>query len=345
MHLVKLIKNDKMSKSKVHVEENLGKKILRHINSVKEGIGEFSENKNEFGEVAAKVILRRKCNMISAEEYIDFMSKYMLKELDSMLKQYKKSPQIVGKNKGKNELEKYPVWLCWLQGEEYLPEICKKCVDNIKQKLPYKAEVIFLTYENYLSYIDIPEDIVQKHMEGKINPTNYTDIIRYGLLAKYGGAWIDSSIYFSGDILDNVLAYEIYSPKFENERLEDASRGKWVGGCWFSQKGNTLFKFTYDSLLYFWRKHNKAIDYLAADYILWTGYTELEEAKKLIDSIPIDNENIRLLNNYLYETYDQHLYQEILKKNQIHILNRHPNYPCYDDNGKETFYGHLVNGI
>lgn len=96
MHLVKLIKNDKMSKSKVYVEENLWKKILRHINSVKEGIGEFSENKNEFGEVAAKVILKRKCNMISAEEYIDFMSKYMLKELDSVLKQYKKSPQIVG---------------------------------------------------------------------------------------------------------------------------------------------------------------------------------------------------------------------------------------------------------
>lgn len=329
-----------MSKSKVYVKETLGKKIIRHCNSVKEGIREFTKNKNEFGEAVAKMILRRKCNMVSAEEYINFMSKYMLKELDSVVTQYKYSTPP--KKMCVGGVRKYPVWLCWLQGEDYMPEICKKCVDNIKQKLPHKAEVIFLTYENYLSYIEIPEDIVKKHKEGKISPTNYTDIIRYGLLAKYGGAWIDSSIYFTGDILDKVLAYEIYSPKFENERLEDASRGKWVGGCWFSQQGNILFEFTYDALLYFWRKHNKAIDYLAADYILWTGYTELEEARKLIDGIPIDNENIRLLNNYLYEAYDQQIFQDILKKNQIHILNRHPDYPFYDEDGKETFYGHLV---
>ena len=90
MHLVKL-KKDKMSKSKVYVKETLGKKIIRHCNSVKEGIREFTKNKNEFGEAVAKMILRRKCNMVSAEEYINFMSKYMLKELDSVVTQYKYS--------------------------------------------------------------------------------------------------------------------------------------------------------------------------------------------------------------------------------------------------------------
>lgn len=333
-----------MSKSKVYVKENVLQKIVRHLKSGKEGVCEFSRNKAEFGKEVATMILRRKCNSVSTEKYIEFMSRFMSEELKDMVIQYKKRAYLPQPSSPKslNGIT-YPVWICWLQGEEVMPNICKKCVDRIRKKLPQSAEVIFLTYENYLSYIDIPEDIVKKHKDGKIGPTNYTDIIRYGLLSTYGGAWVDSAILMTGDILDKVITYEIFSPKFNNEKVEDASRGKWVGGCWFSKNANILFSFTYDSLIYFWRKHNKAVDYLAADYILWTGYNELEEARKLVDSIPINNENIRLLNNYLYETYDEQLFNELLLKNQIHIINRHPNYPVYDKEGKETFYGHLIN--
>lgn len=329
-----------MSKSRVYIKESLIQKIVRHLIICKEAVFEFYSNKVEFGKETATMILKRKLNLISAESYIDFMSKFITEELKTITAQYKNHTYISHSKEKKND--KYPIWICWLQGEEYMPEICRICVDRMRKKLPYNAEIIFLTYENYLNYIDIPKDIVKKHEEGKISPTNYTDIIRYGLLATYGGAWVDSAILFTGDILDRAITYEIFTPKFNNEKIEDASRGKWVGGCWFSQNGNILFDFAYDSLVFFWRKHDKAVEYLAADYILWTGYTELKEAKELIDSIPFNNENIRLLNNCLYDTYDKQLYYEMLRDNQIHIINRHQNYPIYDKNGKETFYGHLI---
>lgn len=331
-----------MSNSKVYIQENLTEKAVRHLKTGWQGISEFSENRIEFGKETAAMLLKRRCDFVSVNAYIDFMSKYMLEELKDMVERYKKN-SYTSKIKEDEKMLKYPIWMCWLQGENQMPEICKRCVERIRHMAPQDAEVIFLTYDNYLTYLDIPEDIVRKHKEGKIGATNYTDIIRYGLLSKYGGAWIDSAVYFTGDILEKAITYEIYSPKFGNERIEDASRGKWIGGVWFSRNGNILFDFTYHSLIYFWRKHNKAVDYLMADYILWIAYTEIEEARRLIDCIPINNENFRLLNNHLYETYNEQLFREITKNNQIHIINRHPIYPPHGEDGKETFYGHLIN--
>ena len=331
-----------MSKSKVYIRESITEKIQRHAKIIIESILEYPDNCAEFGKEAANIILKRKCTLVSTEKYVDFIADYLANELQAVLNKYRnhtitshQKPWITGK---------YPIWVCWLQGEANMPEICRICVDRIRKNAPPNAEVVFITYDNYLSYLEIPKEIVKKHEEGKICPTNYTDLIRYGLLATYGGAWIDSGVFFTGDILEKAVEYEIFTPKFHSNMHEDASRGKWIGGCWFSKKGNILFDFTYDSLIYFWQHHNKAIDYLAADYVLWIAYSELEEARQLVDSIPYNNENFRLLNNHLHLAYDRGLYQNIISDCQIHIINRHPNYPEYDADGRPTFYDQLISG-
>lgn len=331
-----------MGYGKVYIKEKFVHKVIRHLKNDFNALFEFSQNKNEFGSETAKVILKRKFNCIDTEKYINYMSKYMDDELKSITKKYIDGDYVSYKNN--DRFNKYPIWICWLQGEENIPEPCKTCVDNIRKKLPEDAELIFITYENYLSYVDIPQDIVEKHNKGFISPTNYTDIIRHGLLSKYGGAWIDSGIFLTGDIFDKAITYDIFTPKFKTDKLEDASRGKWVNGIWFSNEGNIIFNYVYDSLIYFWRNHNRAVEYLAADYILWTAYTNLNDAKKLIDSIPYNNQNIRLLNNHLYDVYDSNLYEEIVTINQIHVINRHQEYPTVDENNAETFYGCLISG-
>ena len=331
-----------MEYSKVILKENFVQKVKRHVKIVFEAIFEFPKNRREFGSKTAAVILKRKLNCIATEKYIEYMSGYMDEELEPITKKYISGNYVSYKNN--DRFKKYPLWICWLQGEENIPEPCKTCVNNIRKKLPENAELVFITYDNYLSYIDIPQDIVEKHNKGIISPTNYTDIIRHGLLSKYGGAWIDSGIFLTGDILEKAITYDIFTPKFKTDKLEDASRGKWVNGIWFSKGGNILFNYVYDSLIFFWRNHNRAVEYLAVDYILWTAYNNLTDVKNLIDGIPYNNENIRLLNNHLYDTYNFDLYEEIIKVNQIHIINRHQKYPIVNRNNNETFYGCLISG-
>lgn len=330
------------SKSKVYFKETVQQKIWRRIKKRMRAIKEYRANNREFGRKTANLLLKRSWGFVPAEEYISAMSDYMASELKPVIAQYKKGNYLPCVRN--TPLGKYPFWVCWLQGEEKMPLICKCCLENIRKTCPKDAELIFLTYDNYLSYIDIPEDIVKKHKEGIISAVNYTDIIRYGLLATYGGMWADAGIYFTGDALKKGISLDFLTPAFLNEKVEDASRGKWVGGCWFSRPGrsNILFNFAYDSLIYYWRKHDRAVEYLAADYVLWAAYTELAEAKKIIDDNPLNNQEFRLLNNSLYEAYSEDLFNRIVCNNDIHIINRHPNYPVKDVDGNKTIYGYLL---
>lgn len=90
-----------------------------------------------------------------------------------------------------------PIWICWLQGEEQMPSICKKCLESVKNHAG-KHPVIVVTWDNMKEYVSIPPYILQK--VGKdVSYTHFSDILRSNLLANKGGMWIDSTVYISQD--------------------------------------------------------------------------------------------------------------------------------------------------
>ena len=48
------------------------------------------------------------------------------------------------------------VWVCWLQGLEKAPQLVKACIASIKRHVSQK--VILITAENYLEFVNIPEN-------------------------------------------------------------------------------------------------------------------------------------------------------------------------------------------
>lgn len=304
---------------------------------------EIKSDTKEFGFDVAITKWRRVTGIISAEKYINKISDFMVKDLQPIIEKY--SSKEYSTITPKKELgDKLPVFVSWLQGEENMPEWIKACYNNLKSVLPPETQIHFITYDNYLEYIDIPQYVIDKFNKGVMCPANFSDIIRYALLATYGGVWLDLAVYLSKDAFEDALKYELYTPRFydEGNKLLDASRGRWVGGSWFSKNSNILFKYVVDSLFYFWSRHDKRIDYLSADYIIWSGYYKIPEITELLDAIPINNIKLRLLNENLDNEYSEKLCDKIFKQQKIHLVNRHKEYQKETKDGKQTVYGYLV---
>lgn len=320
-------------------------KIVRHLKELLHAIPNIPRDISEFGLAVAVMRYRRAIGIVTVKKYIEFMSSCFGDILKPVTDKYKNSMPVTKLEKKIDFGNRIPVWVCWFQGKEKMPPICKACVNSIRKSLPLETEFVFLTYENYISYLDIPEEIIEKHTAGIINASNYSDIVRYGLLATYGGIWLDAAIYISPNTIKDALEHEYLTPRFyrEGHKLEDASRGRWIGGSWFSKQENLLFQYVYDALIFFWRKYNRALEYLACDYIIWNAYTNISYIKEILDEVPINNEKIRLLNENLEKPYDKILFESIIKETGVHLIDRHKKYLEKTETGDCTIYGYLLN--
>ena len=104
-------------------------------------------------------------------------------------------------------VDNYKIWVCWLQGKDNMPEVVKLCYDNLLNKIKDK-EIVLITFENLKNYVEIPDYIYKKYQEGKILPAHFSDIVRCALLSKYGGMWIDSTIFVTDNIKQHLDIFE-----------------------------------------------------------------------------------------------------------------------------------------
>jgi hypothetical protein len=225
-----------------------------------------------------------------------------------------------------------------------MPSICKASFKQLKTQLEDKQRIVFLTLENLQEYISLPAFIWDLYNSGKMTPVALTDIIRHALLAIYGGFWIDSVIYITGHPFRYMLDNSFYTIRFydTSSPLLDASRGKWTNNFFYVKEGKILPLFCYNALLHLWNKYKRIIDYLQLDYIIWAGYQNIPEIKQLVDSVPINNRNIRLLNSKFNDEYDEYEFKQICENQHVHLINRHLNYNLKTSQGKMTFYGRIV---
>ncbi|WP_151731065.1 capsular polysaccharide synthesis protein [Acinetobacter junii] len=100
------------------------------------------------------------------------------------------------------------IWLYWDNKE--LPKIVQICIESIRKHcLGYKINV--LTPETLDNYIDLPPIVAD------VEPANIADLIRLMLLEKYGGIWMDASIFLTEslnwilDKMDTQDAFLFYS--------------------------------------------------------------------------------------------------------------------------------------
>lgn len=180
------------------------------------------------------------------------------------------------------------VWVLWWQGDKNMPPIVDLCIKNMYNVIKNK-DIIFITKDNFQKYVELPDYIINKFNRKQITMQTFSDIIRCYLLYYYGGTWIDSTVFMTKDLDENIFDYDFYTIKRDINSNEFISNNKWTSFFLFAKRNNILFKNVLNMYYNYWRKYNMTIDYFLTDYFFYYLYSKNSFIKNMIDKIPINN--------------------------------------------------------
>ncbi len=209
------------------------------------------------------------------------------------------------------------VWVLWLQGIENAPHIVQCCVRSLQENLKDR-EIILLTQDNYKDYVQFPDYVQQKIDSGSITKTHMSDLLRLELLNRYGGTWIDATVFCSGG---EILGYMLDSDLFFFQTLKPGLDGECTCmSSWFmtASTQNPVLMLTQDLLYDYWKNHTKLLDYfLMHDFFELALEAYPEEKKKVI---PFSSSTPHILLLRLFEEYEEPLWKSVQKMTPFHKL-------------------------
>ena len=269
--------------------------------------------------------LNIKLKVIKNNEILKFLKQNFSDELN-YYKNYKSDIEVVS-NK---------IWVFWWQGIENAPELVKKCVQSIKLYNKDK-DVIIIDKNNINEYYNIPDYMLKKIELGTMTITHLSDILRFNLLKKYGGFWIDSTIMFTDNVFNTKNFDKFYTVKFKCDDVTSISKGIWC--CFFFGGINPEFYEEMSSLLNsYYKKYDLLIDYFLTDYFIKISYENNKLIKDRFDNVNYNNQKIHELQRIMYCKYDEKTYNELLKTNKIHKLS-YKNIKKFDE---ESLYYKII---
>lgn len=236
--------------------------------------------------------------------------------------------------------ETSPIWTCWWQGENAMPDIVKACY-NAMHRFSDGHPVILITEKNYKDYVNMPDYIIRKQQSGEIDLTHFSDILRMMLLAQHGGIWMDSTLLIPSKHLGIFIRPE---DKFwschHHTRYYNISQGGWVSFFLACRKGNILPSFIADMHLCYWKKHKKLIDYLLLDYTFAMARKYIPAVHDMIEKVPITE--MGPLGKCLNEEFSEEKWNEFCTRYDFHKVTYKIPLRKTTAEGKKTYYGHIL---
>ena len=159
---------------------------------------------------------------------------------------------------------------------------------------------------------------MKKYQDGIIGMAHFSDIIRLGLLVKYGGFWIDSTVYCSNNkifcmIEKNNLNLFAYRNMMRNNDALAISN-------WFiyAKRNNHILACLYKLLLIYWQQNNKAENYFFFHILFTIVVNEYEEEWENVPKYP--NIDSHLLQGEMFEKFDRERFFYLKDQASLHKL-------------------------
>jgi len=194
------------------------------------------------------------------------------------------------------------IWTGWLQGMDNAPNLVKACVRNIDE-MSGDHRLIFITEDNLFEYLpDFSYTIYEKYLVNKIKPAHFMDLIRVALLVKYGGLWIDPTVWITQELDDCLFERDFVSYKgIPGNWHSNPADSMWCS-FFMGGKSNSFFlSEVLEILLNYWEKNDKAIDYFLLDYVMRFVYDNYKSASVAVDTIARSDVNLFNLDAMLRE--------------------------------------------
>lgn len=259
----------------------------------------------------------------SDKMFYDFRRKILL---DFVLKLRKEAQIDDSSDEKEEETTEFPkmIWTMWQQGEAQMPETVQASMKTIKDFAKRNdCEFYLLTDENLADFINIPSDITDKYKKKKLSAAHYSDIIRFSLLYKYGGIWMDATLFVSPYATLEMFEGDFFTlnhpPIGTNQMERTVGDFKWAGFFLAGKKGKPYFKHIRDLYLYYVRKYPVFIHYLMMDYFILSEYKCNPYFENLVDRLPIlaPAERVWFLRDHAHDLFDEKEWEEVLKTTPI----------------------------
>lgn len=209
------------------------------------------------------------------------------------------------------------VWVCWMQGIENAPELVKRCYRSLQENLTDR-EIVLITSENLKEYTDFPQYILEKYEKGLITHTHFSDLLRVELLCRYGGTWIDATVFCSGG---TIPAYMLDADLFMFQNLKPGADGSVLNiSSWFmtSCANNKILLAVKDLLWKYWEKEDRLMDYfLVHHFIMMAREYYAEDWDKMVQ-FPNSFPHVLLL--MVFEPFDQEKWEAVTEVCPFHKL-------------------------
>lgn len=205
------------------------------------------------------------------------------------------------------------IWVFWAQGESGMPDVVRRCCRSICENRG-EFTVVMLDLHNYEQYITLPTYIVEKQTKGLISLTHFSDILRFSLLEKYGGYWMDATIFVTQRIREPKQLFTIKQPYMGDY----ISKGRWTGFLWFMPKKHVLSSFVCRYLELYWKNYDELIEYLLIDHIVEYAYEHIWLVRKDLDSVNNSNPDLYFFQNEdSEEVFDEERWNLISSRTQF----------------------------
>ncbi|MFT0836648.1 capsular polysaccharide synthesis protein [Lacticaseibacillus rhamnosus] len=265
--------------------------------------------------------------------------KDIYKKLRPLMKEVKKPTQKI--------IPESPntVWFFWWQGIENAPKLVRENLERAK-KIFFDRRVVLITKDNFEDFVDIPMSIKAKVEEEVITLAAFSDILRFALLGKYGGLWMDSTIFLvryprilKKDL--NVITLKGIPDQRPDFFYMNPSHYRWSIYFLGVFNDTAYAYFIFQCFLKYWEKYNTLIDYFLVDYFFSLSLDMFDDWNKQIELIPQNNLLREALNLQMNFAYDYSTFKEPLANTDLikFSLRDEPKKTKID--GKLTLYGFL----
>lgn len=230
------------------------------------------------------------------------------------------------------------IWILWLQGIENAPAIVRMCYQSILNNFSDEYKIILLNENNLGEYISLPDFIISKYKKGYISNQTYADLIRLGLLEKYGGTWMDATIFCSNK---HVPEHMMNSDLFIFQTMFPATWGiPTVMNSYFitACQNNKIIRLAKELFYDYWKNNTYNSDYwLINDFFELAKDTFSEDWQKVLPEEPL---SMHILQDRMKQKFDKEIFDFVISKTPFHKLQWRYADDNFDTTG--TYYEYLL---
>ena len=272
-----------------------------------------------------------------------WLDRYIEKKYSAIIDRYKSDSAP-----NKSNVSSQTIWFFWGQGSAEMPILVKACY---KQLTELNENVILVTTKNLENYLNLPKVIYDKVENGIISWAHFSDIIRTSLLAKYGGLWLDATVWITREFPFNK--FENYSFYSANGLVRKSNRSirfwtsfqwNWSTWCMYASYPNTtLFSFVSTMLQAFAIQEDYWPDYVFQDYLIYYACRNFPQVRTaMVECNKINFNNRNRLAELMNTPYNDNEYKKLTASDYIFKLSFRSHWEPQTSAGHSTYFGKLI---